>query len=548
LLLIDLLQYRDLSITNPIAPFVFALHVSNLPTAAWWQDVFGITQGATETIKIRDVIRAATVNYDEQSTLQDCLDQEQSFYYDFSNQYLYIHYEHDHCNYTDDYEYGRVRGFSKGRPVHLDGIYYEPFVQSVPSLSRKQDVINQERLSFMTGTVVFNNEDAVLDDLINYPIYGNMLFLYWLTEIKHVFDYSSATADIKELMALYVQDYDFTLRSVSLRVQDPRKSRNIKIPDDYFTIADYPDIADKYIDKPIPLAYGTIRMSDGIPVNGDAGSGTITFRQAVTLTSLGTVYVENDDGDWISVSPASTNLTDGEFTLSEANGRKSSGDPRNCKISGSVGIEIDTVADIIVDLHERYLGIIFNDSNYDTAEWELESAHLSTVGVLFDKHIELYEAIRQLQAGANKTFRFDFLPDGRMSIRVNDWDRSPAGFITREDIQDIHILSVKTDSSLLAADIEIEYAQDYSSSEYLSERDTSKRASVIKTYRQQPLQTFTTLLPTRELAAERASWEAERLSVIHGIVQVTLMDQQYIDMRIYDMIQIEVLENGKRRS
>ena len=63
-----------------------------------------------------------------------------------------------------------------------------------------------------------------------------------------------------------------------------------------FTLTDYPNIAEQYIDKIIPLRYGLIKSSEAYPIDGETGVGNdVTFRQALLLTSLGTVQVKIDE-------------------------------------------------------------------------------------------------------------------------------------------------------------------------------------------------------------------------------------------------------------
>ena len=91
--------------------------------------------------------------------------------------------------------------------------------------------------------------------------------------------------------------------------------------------------------------------------------------------------------------PTATDLTTGSFTLANADGRQGNGTPYKCRVINSEGISNTYASDIIKDMNNRYLNLLYTNSNYDITEWESEQTALKEIGISFEKQIELYEAI-----------------------------------------------------------------------------------------------------------------------------------------------------------
>jgi len=534
----ELVITGEASFLAPYESFVYRSYPSRYTLPDFWVNTFGAPdESISGTIRISLFARDSTINYTEQSSLANCIAQEKSFFWDSGDQILYVHFEHSYSYYSNDYLQGAVDGFSDKKAIYLDDIYYAPLIQSVPSIAQQEDFANYQQLAFITGSIVLTNAEGVLDTFIDTNVYGNDLNLYYLDDTIT----DPTRADLVELASFYVEDYDFSLKDLTVRVQDKRKAQNTSVPGEVFDDTTYPDIDDKWIGKPIPLAYGTIRVSEGIPVNENS-TGAVTFRQAEVLTSLGTVQVNIDD-EWVTKTPTSTDISTGTFTLSQADARKdgdADGRVHDCRVLNSVGIAVTYASDVIKDLNERVIGIVYNESNYDTDEWETEETALSEVGILYKDETQLFEAIRLVQAGANVGFRYEIAADGRRTIRIDDWDRTVSGHVYKEDIRNIDTLPIATNSELLAAEVRIDYAKDYFDDEYLTTIDTSERETVISTYRQKPRLTFETALATKTLAQERGAWAAGRYSLIRGIATLELMGPDWYTLRIFDILTVEL--------
>jgi hypothetical protein len=537
--IVEFIVYVAADYIAPVYPFVYSVRPSVYSTANFWTSVFGApVETGSYQIAVEALYRyVASSDYAEQSSLGDCKSQEQSFYFDESNQRLYIHVEHEYANYlsTDIYKYGEVRGATDEGVVYLDDIEYLPLVKSIPSIAQSADLAEYDRLAFITGTIEYLNLNAIFDYLINENIYGNSIFS------KRLPSGGTSRTDLVDLAAFFIEDYDFTLAALKIAIQDKRKAQNITIPSLLFSATDYPDIDPNIAGNPVPLAYGTIRVSKAYPIDSEA-EGDVTFRQAQALVGVGTVQVLVGE-TWTTVTPSSSTAATGTFTLDYEDCREEGaidGTVLECRVLASEGIANTYASDVIKDLNDRELNITYNASNYDTTEWEAEETALTPIGVLFDTEIKLYDAIRQIQAGSNVGFRYEIAADGRRTIRIDDWDRTKTMHVYKEEIHNIDSIPVESEKDLLAAEVKINYAQDYYSGDFLSYLYDDEKETIYTEYGQQPRSIIDTLLTNETNAQARALWTFARYSTIPRVAKLELHGERFLTLRIYDIISAEL--------
>lgn len=531
MILFTLTQTSVLTRFYNIQPFVFCAKPSSYTLAAFWVTTFGAPdESDTSTVNISQIVQDYLIGYTALLNSSDVLTTPKSFYWDNAAQLLWLHIEHASSPDTSVIQQGRSYGFCDTQLIYLDGIEFKPLLKSVPAIAQCQDFLGYSKLALINGDAVLNNVGGELDYLIDIPIYGNDANTFYLQERAGVSDYSFE--EVIRISSLYVDDFEMSQQEMILHLMDKRNAGGAKIPTETFTASAYPYLADTYVNQVIPLAFGTIRISKAIPTNTNT-TGTTTFRQALTLTSLGTVQVKIADV-WTTKTPTATDLANGSFTLSSADSRSGT-TVFECRVLGSVGIDIDTAADVIVYLNNRYLDLAYNESNYNIAEWSAADAMLSEVGVVFDSQIEIAEAILQLQGGANVGFRYEIDPDGRRTIRIDDPDRAESFTIHNEDIMDIEDLGFKTDRSLLAASVKVEYAKDFNQGESLISRSIANYDYVKETYRLIPELEFKTLLPNSTLADARALAEANKYMDVPKFLTVKPWGSDFLRLRIYDV-------------
>lgn len=503
--------------------------------ADYWINTFG---AADESFNINAILTSITESltnhYTETISYNDCVAQEKSYYYSIDDAILYIHYDHDVDPYIVSIEVGTAIGFSDKKVIYIDDIEYLPLVISIPSIAQKQDLLNYDQLALITGSAVHLNTGGKMDFLKNAKLYGNDYKIYSLEDEVGVSDYTRS--DLVALHTAYIDDYEITLKQAVFKLGDKRDSQDIDIPVDAFNDTDYPDLDDNYLGSIIPVAWGLIRRSTAIPIDSN-DSGTVTFRQALLLTSLGTVQVKIDEA-WVTKTPAGSDLGTGSFTLSQADGRNASGVPYECRVEGSVGISITYISDIIKDMNERFLGIEYLASNYDLTEWEAEEVELVTAGFLLNETIKMYDAIALIQNGANVGFRYEILPDGRRTIRIDNHDRAIADNIHQEDILNVLDMPVGSDKDQLAGIVKINYSKDYNADKYLFIDDDSEQQNVLQEYRKTPTMTNDSLLTTQSHAEAKGSWLVDRTKDIPKKPDIIVHGKRWQNVRLFDIMKI----------
>lgn len=544
MIIVELYEYNKITSFVNYSGFTYLSRINSIDQADWWTDVFGAPDETTqERFYVGSFYRGAIdAKYDQVDSVNDCVDTEKSFYWDNDNQTIYVHFEHDRSWYTDTYSYGRAYGYTDTDVLYINDAEYLPLVRSIPSIAQQEDLQNYRSLSFIIGAIVLDNVGGLLDWVVSANIYGIDVFIYHVSD-SDIVDGSVSRSDLTGLAALYIEDYDTGLDTIDIRVQDIRKSQNIDIPVDTFLTSDYPDIEEKYINKPIPLIYGDIAEHPAIPVDG-LSTGNVEFRIAKSLTAIGQVQVFSSDA-WSNVSTVSEDTATGSFILAYADcrsGGASNGSVLSCRVLSCSGASVTYASDVIKALNLEALLITYNSSNYDTTEWEVEEKSLSAVGVSFNKTVKLFDAIREVQSGANKGFRYEIKPDGRRTIRVDDRERDQAYIAYQSEIKNIDTLKVESNSDLLCATALVLYKKNYESGDFRIYKDASSLEDVKNNYRQAPSVEFETLLQTEALADDRAEYSLERFSVIPKILNVTLLGDRWYNLRIYDIVKIAITD------
>jgi hypothetical protein len=546
-LILELTKYSDIPAAQvPRFPFVWESLPGIHTTADYWKNIMLCPdESIIIALYISSVIQAATSNYALMLSLADCELQELSFFFLVVTELLSIHYDHDENPWTENFQFGDQLGFTNKKDIYIDNVYYASLLKSVPQIQEQEDIIGYNKMAQITGNAALDNTadphliNGRLDSFITRKLYGNDARLYNLDDLDGVFDFTRS--DLEDLAAFTIDDYDLSLQECVVKFLDKRSAQDIDIPVDLFNATTYPLIDNKYVGKYIPLAYGLITASAATPTNGNAGAGVaIIYRQALTLSILGTVQVKIDEA-WVTKVPTSTDLINGCFTLAAADCRNASNVPYDCRVLNSTGIPNTHSSDIIKDLNQRYLGILYTASAYDQTEWAAEEIALTSIGILFNKKIKLFEAIRQVRAGSVVRFRDEIKADGRRTIRIDDHDRDVLYHIPKEDINNCNIVPVKSRKDLLTSVVDIKYKHDYDEDTWTVEENDDNQDYVLQNYRQlRKLTEYETALTNQTDAAALAAWYAERYQDIPKIVSLDLRGKGYYFCRVYDIVTAEL--------
>jgi len=194
---------------------------------------------------------------------------------------------------------------------------------------------------------------------------------------------------------------------------------------------------------------------------------------------------------------------------------------------------------LILTLNERFLGIEYLASNYDTTEWEAEEIGLTSGGWVYDEEIKLYEAIRIVQSGSAVGFRYEILADGRRTIRIDDNARASSGRIEPVDILNRDEMPVTTDSDQVFASVEVRYNKSFNSGRFITETNSDYQEEVRARFKQLNTLQVDTLLNDQTDAEDSAAARALRFKEIPEIMTLSLLCKDFLTLRIYDIQDIE---------
>lgn len=526
-----------------VSPYTYRTTVNISKLAYFWLSTFGCED---ERTKDKSRILSVIVNYVDRlaavMTLEDCKNTFETWYFDYDEQILYVNFGTTYSPNMDVVEYLRVIGFCDTKCVSIGDVQYLPVITGAPTISTKQDLINYNKLSFSSGSVKMMNENGVIDGMAEMALFSNDVVVYYL---KHDERDEYEREELEPISGMYLYDIKASMRDVSLEIKDVRQSLNVKLPNHLFNSTDYPNIADDMIGKPIPLMYGQCVSVPAICTNSKVTTGSGEYRFCELLTALGTVQVEIDSV-WTTVTPTSYDLATGSVVLAASDARAESGDDaRKCRMLLGTGITNNNPGDVIIDMNYRANGITYIDSFYDTTEFTAECATLEPIAMYIEKQTELNELIRQLQEGSSNRFRYEYNSELLRTIRLDNPDRASVAYVAKEQILENDEMEVYTDRKTIAAFIEVEYAKDYEANTHETVIDGSNETAVARSVRETPTITFETFLTSNAQAQARATIEAERLGQIRRFTQVTLRGEEFLGLRIYDIITVELMQENR---
>lgn len=523
-------------------PFVWGIELVYNTAGTYWQTIFGAPSESQLTsvqvlgLTINDVI------YLETDTLTDAIATPGSWFFDNATQQFWVHLVHDVDGFTARAAYGRALGFADDEITNINDIEFLPAIESVPSLSQVQDLVSYDKLATINGEMVLRNVGGLLDYLRDENLIGGDVNLFYLDDDSIDAFGNASSSDLIPLAAFYVEDFKPGYEEFRLQLQDKRLQQDAPFPATRFAVADYPNLDDSSIDLPIPVVYGYQRELKAYPTNGKASSTTVRYRAGLLLTALTTVYLKISD-KWTVSTPSNIDLTTGEFDVAGAKSGTTA-EPYACKVEAT-GIAVTYASDVIKDLNLRYGGVGFTDSFYDTAEWTAEETSLLPIGVVFKEITTIFEAARQVQAGANIGFRYEISATGKRTIRIDNNSRMLADYgVDNVELLSPEKLIPEETTEFLAAQIRIGYQRSDESDRYLTVLDATHSADVLARYRTKKEVEFDTLLTTLDHATTRASLDAARFSVPITTVEAIARGSRFLQRRILDTIVVALTADG----
>ena len=476
-------------------------------------------------------VRVNNDTFIKKATLDDCSNEQASFFYDYSKSDLYVHFVFDTLPEECNIKISLQSGFSyigTKESISIDGVKYEPRIVSMPKIKKSVDKFQVGKMKFSDQSIQLANGDGALDSFITDPIPGTQ---------ATVMLYDTATKQTLDYYTGFVSADSSTYDVLTIKVKDKRRSENIKIPRTYIKASDYPDIEDSAKGKLLPEGYGTVKGIKCYPLNGNATYGDILFKFSTDATAMGEVRVKKNDV-WVAVTPVSTDINKAEFTLARADAKGSSGQTYECAADVTLRAQ-QNPGDIIADMNKRYNLIDYDNTNYDKTEWEAEKAKLADVSLLMDKEQEFFKWIEALENGSNYFFVYDINGSGKRVLRISDPNRALKRLITYGEIIDAE-KKVERDFAEYASSVTVGYDYDNQWRTYKRVHVNTYEKEAIEVYGHGQDKEFKSLLRDETQATFKAQLLAEDTQRARPVLKVTIneTDINRLNLELYDIIKV----------
>lgn len=462
--------------------------------------------------------------------------QEESYYWDVTNQVLYIHTNHNKRMVAADFDSLEIRGYSTDHVVYdTNDIEFLPFLSSQTSITQKADRLVYDKMAFVNNSAQLDNKTGEFDDTVDTPTPGADVNILYLSTA----DFNAGSRVFTPLYTGYVAQDNISLTKYGVKIQDKRAQYNINIPATEFDSTTYPNIDTDVEGKTIPEGYGDIIGAPAYCTDG-TGTGNVDYKYCTDGTSITTVYVKTDDA-WNTVTPVSTDPTNGELVLSAADARDDNDNPKEVKVDARFR-DIDDPGDMMVDMIERYLGVYYNNTTFNTTQWESEDDYLADVYLYMGEQKKFFEYIEILQKSSDYGFMFFIDGSGRFSIKVDDINRAVSS--TYQAICNISDETPsKRDFTQYATTVKTIYSVDQESGIGSSVLVDTYKDDTFDTYRYTQELTYTSGLKTSAAATDKGDLIALDYSVARN--EITFELDEIVAEEIYNVISIDTAVYSK---
>jgi hypothetical protein len=439
-------------------------------------------------------VQSDGVNLTEVTSLATLDSTEQSFYFDNTNDHLYLHLTNHDEPSMHRLIMGDVYGYTT-QPGIWNEVFYEGRLRSVPNITTTRDPIFFGIMRFQGGMVTLENTDGALDDFAEKnDVFGQE------GRILVGFD-DMGYSDFEKVFTGYVEDINITQESMQLSLVDKRKRMSRQIPYNLFTSTDYTNLNSTNEGKPIPLIWGVVKNVPAICLNEDeAAPSEYTFKLCDTeqhsISTLSTVYVTTSETVKQSVSFSGTDKQAATFILSS--GAYTAGNIVTVDMTGyddsvrrdGTGSPIETGLEVIKDILNNYLSYPYNANIFDTTEWTTAEADVRDIGMVIDNPTAIYTIIEQI---SNSLYgQFIVKDNGLFTFRRYNPSATYSQAIGKEEI--LNRTGITYSPKELVTSINVGHSKDWANNTYQYIQDTDDESSIYSKYRVYRSKTFDSLL------------------------------------------------------
>ncbi len=482
--------------------------------------------------------------YTEQVDYADVVTTEKSWYYDGNNFILYIH-----CVDNDEPQIhypiiGMIIGISN-KGGYYDGLFYEPRLKEVMTIDKSKDSLYYGIIRYDGGSMSFRNNDGFFDGILDNIIAGQ--------PIRGKFGGDDlAYGDFEDVFTCYIENAFLDVDEFNVSVIDNRKKLSLKLPINKFKkgtggFPEYQYLDDDDIGKDIPLGYGEIYHAPVICVNKtQTGTPGRIFKVCDTSMHNGiedviAFYKKVDDG--YTTVAFTEQLADGTVTITDVAWKADGGDKKKyvCDYKGvkTGATYLQNPLDIIADIFTVFLSVVYNDTNYNTTEWVIATAHemSDNIGLFLGKQKRIDDIIEMISNGLGN---FIVQDDTKFTFRIFDEDKAITATVDKEEmLQSGGLPQINWDGAEFLSSANIGYKRDWSKNTYRWYLKDDLRNKIYSEYKRYSDEDFETLLTNETDAIKRAEHMMNLYQIIPPIYDITTKTQ-YIQTEIMDMMNFQV--------
>ena len=473
--------------------------------------------------------------YTKKNNLADVIANEESWHYDGDNYIFYIH-----CINNDEPQMhfpiiGITLGLSN-EAVYYDGLYYEPRLKKVMTLSKSKDSLFYGIIRHDGGQMLFRNNDGFFDN-----IKSNILFGQPVTSRFGGNDL--AYEDFQIIDKSYIDDVTLNHVEMGITVIDNRKKLSLSLPMNRFDQTTYPNLDDDDIGKDIPLGYGEIYHAPVICTNKmQSGTPDRVFKvcdiadHTNGIEDIVELY-KKVDNEYTAVSSFTKQLATGTVTITNADWDEKKEyicDYRGVK--NSTGLYLQNPLDIIKDLLEVFLFLTYNTINYNTTEWAIATAHdlASNIGLLIDEEREIVRIIEEI-CGCLGSFIVQ--DNGKFTFRILDIDQEPEKTIYIENMA--KPFDIEWEGTEFLSSANIGYKRNWDKKRHRWYLKDDLRDVIYSEHKKYNDKSFKTLIVDEAGAIKRAEYLMTLFQEIPPMYTVYTKTDN-VDIEILDMVNFEI--------
>jgi hypothetical protein len=508
------------------------------------------------------------VDYDELrqiSSYDDCFKNTNTWFLDDNR--LFIHYKDDSPPFKFRYlKNGFLYGFTNSKPLLFEMNEYLPELLESQEIEESTDIHKYSRMQFDQASYALKNDTKFFDTLP--PILGNEFNVLCGME-------GSPRSEYKPLRQYFIENYQISLEKAVFSVKDKRERLSFMAPNEVYTMAKYPYIADTLVDKTIQDAYGICSGIPGVCIDENKMFTDTTYTKLVThryfkfarhITSLSLIEVKMSD-KWTKIYPPDEtsaswymrviNPADGTITIVPVDVEIDSADGiiglpiAQAHAEGNIQKGVNSVrangifnpqtkpGDIIADILGYYGNIPFVDSNINISEWHYELQSLTDIGLFIDSQKDGYEWIEEIQG--KSIIGFQLLNDfDRFTVRLDNPNRDESFNIDKSEIINLKEVEIDYSGEYYATYAEIGYEYNYSEKTYKKVINKKYQELVMAKHRIENVYNNISLLPDRESAEIKSEMVLRDIMEIRPVLRnIKLFGLNWFDLRIYDIGHID---------